>query len=70
MSFEHAVMWLIGLLLTTVVGLLVLETLTLKDDVPGNHITAIVRGAVSKQPGPFFMLMFALGFLFGHLFWP
>ena len=60
-----------------VVSLLVLTTLwiileikTLKDNIPNNHITAVVRSAVAKQPGPFMIFMLALGFLFGHLFWP
>jgi hypothetical protein len=49
---------------------LVLEWRTLADDIPGNHITAVVRRAVKSQPGPFLLFMFALGFLCGHLFWP
>lgn len=49
---------------------LVLEWKTLSDDIEGNHITAVVRRAVKAQPGPFLLLMFALGFLCGHLFWP
>lgn len=49
---------------------LVLEWKTLSDDIPGNHITAVVRAAVKAQPGPFLLMMFALGFLCGHLFWP
>jgi hypothetical protein len=48
---------------------LVLEVLTLADSTPDNHITAVVRAAVKRQPGPFILLMFALGFLCGHLFW-
>lgn len=45
------------------------EIKTLRDQTPNNHITAVVRAAVSKQPGPFLLLMFALGYLCGHLFW-
>lgn len=46
-----------------------LEVKTLRDDIPDNHITAVVRRAVRAQPGPFILFAFALGFLFGHLFW-
>lgn len=49
---------------------LVLEWKTLKDDIPANHITAVVRAAVKAQPGPFILFAFGLGFLAGHLFWP
>lgn len=52
------------------VGWLVLEWRTLKDDIEGNHITAVVRRAVKAQPGPFILFGIALGFLLGHLFWP
>lgn len=52
------------------VGWLLLEWRTLKDDIPGNHITAVVRKAVKAQPGPFMLFFFALGYLCGHLFWP
>lgn len=48
---------------------LFLEVRTLKDDVPDNHITAVVRRAFRSQPGPFVLFFFALGFLCGHLFW-
>lgn len=47
-----------------------LEWRTLTDARPDNHITAVVRRAVRKQPGPFVLLAFALGYLAGHLFWP
>jgi hypothetical protein len=49
---------------------LAVEWKTLKDDIPNNHITAVVRSAVKAQSGPFLLFMFALGFLCGHLFWP
>jgi len=49
---------------------LAVEWKTLKDDIEGNHITAVVRRAVLAQPGPFILGALALGFLFGHLFWP
>ena len=49
---------------------LAVEWKTLKDSIEGNHITAVVRRAHKAQPGPFFLFAFALGFLFGHLFWP
>lgn len=48
---------------------LILEWRTLKDEVPDNHITAVVRRAVKAQPGPFILFAFALGFLAGHLAW-
>lgn len=47
----------------------VVETKTLRDKTPDNHITAVVRAAVKAQPGPFIWLAFSLGFLSGHLFW-
>ena len=49
---------------------LVLEWRTLTDETPDNHITAVVRAAVKKQPGPFILFAFALGFVAGHLVWP
>jgi len=61
---------LLGTLVALAALWLWLERKTLKDDVPGNHITAVVRAAVKAQPGPFILFAFALGFLFGHLFWP
>ena len=51
------------------IGWLILEWRTLADDIPNNHITAVVRAALAKQPGPFILFAFALGYLFGHLFW-
>jgi len=60
---------IISLAVVTVVWL-VLEWRTLSDDIPGNHITAVIRRAVKKQPGPFILFAFAVGFLAGHLFWP
>jgi hypothetical protein len=61
---------LIGSLLVIGALWLAVEWKTLADDVPGNHITAVVRRAVAAQPGPFILFALALGFLFGHLFWP
>jgi len=49
---------------------LIVEWRTLKDEIPDNHITAVVRKAMKAQPGPFMLFFFALGFLCGHLFWP
>jgi hypothetical protein len=46
------------------------EVKTLRDKIPGNHITAVVRRAMKAEPGPFILFFFALGFLCGHLFWP
>lgn len=48
---------------------LVVEIITLRNSKPDDHITAVVREAVKKQPGPFIWLAFTLGFLSGHLFW-
>lgn len=48
---------------------IVLEVVTLRNDVPGDHITAVVRRAVRAQPGPFIWLAFTLGYLAGHLTW-
>ena len=45
------------------------EIRTLQDGIPGNHITATVRRAWAREPGPFFLFALALGFLMGHLFW-
>lgn len=61
---------LVGSLVILAGGWLFLEYKTLKDDVEGNHITAVVRRAVKAQPGPFILFGFAMGFLCGHLFWP
>lgn len=46
-----------------------LEAKTLADKIPNNHITAVVRAAFKAQPGPFFLLGYALGFFSGHFFW-
>lgn len=51
-----------------VVALLVIEYKTLRDDVPGNHITAVLRGAVRKLPWPFILLALVSGFMMGHCF--
>ena len=61
---------LVGSIVVLAVVWLALEYKTLKDDVEGNHITAVVRRAVKAQPGPFILFGFAMGFLCGHLFWP
>lgn len=60
---------LVSLLVVAAVWL-VLETVRLRDDVPNNHITAVVRWAVAKQPGPFILASFVVGFILGHLTWP
>lgn len=62
--------WLGLTLLIWALGWGVLEWRTLSDATPGNHITAVVRKAVTAQPGPFILFFFMLGFLCGHLFWP
>jgi len=61
---------LVGTLTILAVIWLLLEWRTLSDKVEGNHITAVVRQAVKKQPGPFILFFFALGYLCGHLLWP
>jgi len=48
---------------------IVLEIVTLRNDTPDDHITAVVRKAVKAHPGPFVWLAFTLGFLAGHFFW-
>jgi len=48
---------------------IVLEILTLTNETPADHITAVVRRAVRDAPGPFIWLAFTLGYLAGHLFW-
>lgn len=70
MSPETVGMVLVVSLVVLAVLWLLIERKTLRDDIPGNHITAVVRAAVRKQPGPFILFAFGLGFLFGHLFWP
>ena len=61
---------LIASFLVFVTVWILIEVKTLKDTIPENHITAVIRRAVKKQPGPFMLFMLGLGFLFGHLFWP
>lgn len=60
---------IVSLLVIAAIWLLV-EWRTLKDEIPDNHITAVVRKAMKAQPGPFMLFFFVLGFLCGHLFWP
>jgi len=48
---------------------IVLEIITLSNETPGDHITAVVRRAVKGHPGPFIWLAFTLGYLAGHLVW-
>lgn len=54
-------------------GLLTIEYRTLRNKVPDDHITAVIRLAIQKQPGPFLilavLLALAVGFLGGHLAW-
>lgn len=70
MSAETVGMVLVLTLAALAIVWLFIERKTLKDDIPGNHITVVVRAAVKAQPGPFILFAFGLGFLFGHLFWP
>ena len=53
-----------------------LEVATLRDDKPGNHITASLRAAFRKEPGAFGLLVVWIAFLVGlaafiagHVFW-
>jgi len=59
---------IVGLTVAWVVGLLLLERKTLKDGVPANHITAVLRAAVKKYPWPWILLALVSGFLMGHCF--
>lgn len=47
----------------------VLEWKTLTDNIPYNHITAVIRTAYYAEPGPFMLLSFIAGFFFGHFVW-
>lgn len=51
-----------------VAWLLFIEYRTLKDDVPDNHITAVMRSAVKKEPWVFIGLALVSGLLCGHCF--
>jgi hypothetical protein len=59
---------IIGWTVIYAVGLLVLEWLTLADDIPGNHITAVIRSAWEKQAWAFVPLFFIVSYLAGHFF--
>jgi hypothetical protein len=61
-------------------GLGLTEYRTLKDDVPGNHITAVWRALWAKEPGAILLALLALmgvitwvvailAFIAGHIFW-
>ena len=49
-------------------ALLVLEWRTLRDNIPGNHITAALRATVKRLPWPWILLALVSGFLMGHCF--
>lgn len=53
-----------AILLLVILGLLALEWYTLTNDVPNDHITAVVRRATKKTA----LLPFLLGMLMGHFF--
>lgn len=61
--------WLIAMSAAFSVGLVILEVVKLKNTTPGDHITAVVRGAIRAQPGVFIWLAFNVGYLCGHLAW-
>jgi hypothetical protein len=56
-----------------VAGLLMIEYRKLRNSIPDDHITPVIRLAVSLQPGVFLilgtLLALAVGFLGGHLTW-
>jgi len=60
---------LIGSMGVMAVVWIFLEIVTLRNEKPDDHITAVVRRAVKAHPGPFIWLAFTLGYLAGHLFW-
>lgn len=59
------------------IGWGVLEALTLADDVPGNHITAVWRDLWAKEPGAILVALLVLtnfvtsvlSYIAGHIFW-
>jgi hypothetical protein len=48
--------------------LLILEAVTLADQTPMNHITAVVRAMYAKETWVFMWLAASLGYLCGHFF--
>jgi len=59
---------IIGLTVLWAAALLVVEYKTLRDDVPNNHITAVLGATVKKLPWPWLLLALVSGFLMGHCF--
>ena len=59
----------------TIVWLLVIEYRTLRDKIPGNHITAVIRALMNEESarGPVIALIVltasAFWFIAGHLWW-
>lgn len=59
------------------IGWGVLEAVTLADDEPGNHITAVWRDLWAKEPGAILLALLVLtnfltgtlGYIAGHIFW-
>lgn len=47
----------------------ILEYRTLRDKVPDNHITAVIRHAFREEPGVFILFTGAFSYWMGHLFW-
>lgn len=60
---------LVGSLVLLGIAWLTTEIKALRDTIPDNHITAVVRKAVKDEPGPFIAFAWIVGFLCGHLFW-
>lgn len=66
----------VGLPVLALVWLGWLEVATLRDGLRGNHITAVLRMALARQPGAFGLLVLWISFLVGlaayvagHAFW-
>ena len=73
---------LVVLVALTAIGVLgfgwgVLEAVTLADDEPGNHITAVWRDLWAKEPGAILLALLVmtnfltatLAYIAGHIFW-
>lgn len=62
----------LGLLIAVAAAILAVEVKALRDDTPGNHITAAFR-TLLRDHGPLFYLIsiilsFCVGTIFGHIF--
>ncbi len=68
MTTTTVLLLVIGATVLWVAMLLTIEFKTLRDDVPNNHITAVLRGAVKRLPWPFILLALVSGTMMGHCF--